>query len=68
MWCRTAFLSSSLVNNELQNLSYKIESLKLLHIFTYPSWDDKKCKVHTEKMIKVLHNSFKEENNTEDSN
>lgn len=60
------------IKDRIESEKYKIESLKLLHIFTYSlnnsPWNNDNCKDHTKKMINVLHRSFDEENNTEVSN
>ena len=51
------------IKDRIQNGTYIIESLKLLHIFTYDNWNDQSSIEHTEQMINVLSNSFDADNN-----
>ncbi len=48
--------------------SYIIESLKLLHIFTYDKWNNDSFDNHTTLMIKVLTDSFDTNNNFDANN
>lgn len=51
------------IKDRIQNGTYIIESLKLLHIFTYNKWNDQSSIEHTKQMINVLINSFDDVNN-----